>query len=138
MTVLLILGLVLIIVIGYYLSKKFNAYTYNRFRFEFFEIKSALFIAASYVSLYIAYYIYDKYTSTSTLLNAKVLIGVSIIVIVSVIIYNIKKTNFFIGIVGSFFQLVIYTFVTFYIVFIIASIIGAATSRSRYYDDDCY
>ncbi|BFU79004.1 hypothetical protein ALC152_22190 [Arcobacter sp. 15-2] len=137
MTVLLILGFVLFIVLAYYISKKFNEYTYKRFQYEFFEIKSACFIAASYIALYIAYYIYDKYTEASTLLNAQVLIVLAIFVIVTVVIINIKRTNLFIGIVGSILQLVLYSLITLYFILIIGCAIGSATSRYRYYDD-CY
>ena len=137
MTVLLILGFVLLIVFAYYLSKKFNAYTYKRFQYEFFEMVSALFIAASYVASYIAYYIYDKYTEASTLLNAQVLIVIAIVILVTVVIINIKRTNLIIGIIGSILQLVLYTLVTLYFILIIGSAIASATSRYRYYDD-CY
>ena len=137
MTVLLILGFVLLIVLAYYISKKFNAYTYKRFQYEFFEIVSSLFIAASYVALYIVYYIYDKYTESSTLLNAQVLIVIAIVILVIVVIINIKRTNLFIGIVGSILQFVLYTLVTLYFILLIGCAIGSTTSRYRYYDD-CY
>jgi len=136
-TVLLIFGFVLLIVLAYYISKKFNEYTYKRFQYEFFEIKSACFIAASYIALYIAYYIYDNYIDASTILNAQVLISLASVVIIRAVIINIKRTNLLIGIVGSILQLVLYSLITLYFILIIGCAIGSATSRYRYYDD-CY
>ena len=60
MTVLAILGLILFVFLAHYLAKLFNGYTYKRFRFEFFEIRSAFAIAISYISLYVAYYIFEN------------------------------------------------------------------------------
>ena len=71
--------------------------------------------------------------TSSGILNGQVLLVLAAIALFIIIAINIKRTNFFIGILGSILQLALYTLFTLYIVLIIASIFGSSAVRSTCY-----
>ena len=110
MKVLTIIGILIFIYVVYKLVQEFNEYTYDKYRYEFFDMSSYLIIAISYIFLYFGNNIYrNALASNGDILNGQILIFIGLIGLIFMFIVNLKNTNFLIGIIGTIFQFILYS-----------------------------
>lgn len=113
MTVLTIIGILLAAFIVYVLVDMFNDYTYKKYKYEFFAVESFIAIAISYALLFFGNKWYSSaLISAGDTLNGIILISLSIIILLVIIYKNFKQTSFFIGLVGTIFQMAVYVVLT--------------------------
>jgi len=110
MTVLLTIGVFLLIFFVYGFTIKFNNYTYGKYKYEFFQIKSLCHTSISYALLYFGNNSYqDAVLKNGDILNGQLLVLFGLIGLITLIAINLSKTGFIIGVIGSIFQLLIYS-----------------------------
>jgi len=109
MLVLKIIGIIVALVITYFIVEKLNKYTMKKYKYEFVEWYSYLIVAFSYGFIYLGWLIYENALKVNgDILNGQILVGIGILGLFYMLVINIKKTNFFMGLFGTIFQFTIY------------------------------
>lgn len=109
MAVLTVLGVLLGIILVFVLVMKFNAYTYNKYKYEFFEVWSYVLASISDALIYFGNSSYETaILKNGDILDGQLLILFGIIGLIILVSINISKTGIIIGIIGSIFQLILY------------------------------
>lgn len=86
---------------------RFDLYTNKKFKYNFFEIKSYLFVVSGYSLVILGKYIADSaYKINASALDGKLLIYIGLFIIIHITYKNFSKTTFLIGLVGSILQLI--------------------------------
>lgn len=108
MTVLIILGVIIVAIVLYILIDKFNVYTYNKYRYEFFDMTNISTLSVAYIAIFFGYRWYESaLIKDGDTLNGILVCSIASIVIMFIIIRNIKATSLLMGIFGSLFLLVV-------------------------------
>ncbi len=91
------------------ISKKFNNYTYNEYKFEFFSYQQFCLVTLFYSFVLFGLYWYKIEESIlGDVLNGIILVSLGAIGFIFTMSYNFKKTNFRIGLLGSLLQFITY------------------------------
>ena len=138
MLVLKIIGILIVAFLIYLLIIKVNEYTIQKYRYEFFNMANFLISAVGYGLLYFGYKWYmSALEKNQDILNGQILIGIGVILILTVIYYNIKNTSGPIGLVLSLIQAPIYSaLAVFSLVALIAAIAFFSETKPVYNIND--
>ncbi len=113
MTVLFTIGMFLSIIVVYGLIIKFDNYTYGKFKYEFFELKSMAYFSISFALLYFGNSSYETAVlKQGDILDGQLMMLFGILGLVILVSVNIAKAGFIIGIIGSLFQMFVYSILT--------------------------
>jgi len=129
MLVLKIIGILIAVFLVYLLIVKVNEYTIEKYRYEFFNMGNFLLSAVGYGLLYFGYKWYmNALEKNQDILNGQILIGIGLILILTVIYYNIKNTSGPTGLIFSLIQAPIYSVLA---VFAVIALIAAVAFFSE-------
>ena len=117
-----LLGLGLI----FFLGITCNRYTIQNFDHAFFTKVNLIIMGISSVLLFVGFKWYTASVNTEDgdILNGIALMAISAIIYICVIIYNIKKTNFLIGLPLTVIQIAIFSAIGFFGIFLFLAFIG--------------
>ena len=110
------------------------SYAYIVYKYDLFNGGNYSISIAAYALIYAGFIVYNKaIANNGDILNGQLLIGIGVLLIISIIIYNIKKTSFFIGLILSLIQAVLYSVLaTIGILFVIAAIAFFSETKPVY------
>jgi len=134
MLVLKILIAIIIVVVLALIIKSINNYTIKKYNYDFFNYGNLILISIAYFGAFFGYkwYINALHTHADTL-NGILLIGISGIIILSVFIYNIRKTSFLFGFFIGIIQLLLYIPLSMFVALIILLFIAWASETKPVY-----
>lgn len=113
-----IFTIIVISIAGYLIYRginNFDSYTNKKYRYNFFEIKSYLFVVSGYGLVILGKYIVESaYRINASTLDGTLLIYIGLFIIMYITYKNFSKTSFMIGLFGSILQL----FAAFFVIFL--------------------
>jgi vacuolar-type H+-ATPase subunit I/STV1 len=117
---------------------KVNEYTIQKYRYEFFNMGNFLISAVGYGLLYFGYKWYmSALEKNQDILNGQILIGIGVILILTVIYYNIKNTSGPTGLALSLVQAPIYSVLAvFSLIVLIAAVAFFSETKPVYNIND--
>jgi len=138
MLVLKIIGILITVFLVYLMIVKVNEYTIQKYRYEFFNMGNFLISAVGYGLLYFGYKWYmSALEKNQDILNGQILIGIGVILILTVIYYNIKNTSGPTGLALSLVQAPIYSVLAvFSLIVLIAAVAFFSETKPVYNIND--
>ena len=122
MLVLKIILFLFLVALIFFILNKINEFTYKKYQYEFFTLE---YLFAYTCILGLAYWGYDWYNealeSDGDILNGIVIIIISSAIYLFVLINNIKKSNFFFGLIITIFQTLVFlpfSFIAIIVIFL--------------------
>lgn len=109
MLVLKIIGAALVLLLLFGLMVKLNQYTYEKYKYEFFTETTFGIYIVIYGSAFLGYKWYlNSLSDDKDIINGIVVMVISSLIFLGTMIYNIKITNFFFGLVFTIIQAVLF------------------------------
>jgi len=109
MTVLSIIGVIVFFIVLYYVLERINIYTLNIYNYEFFKVESFFLYFIIYGLFYFGWDWYsDALKVNGDILNGLILMIIGFILFILNLIINIKESSFFMGLLFTLLQTVLY------------------------------
>jgi len=109
MLVLKIIGAALVLLLLFVLMMKLNVYTYEKYKYEFFTETTFGIYIVIYGSAFLGYKWYlNSLSDDKDIINGIAVMVISSLIFLGTMIYNIKITNFFFGLVFTIIQAVLF------------------------------
>jgi len=109
MLVLKIIGAALVLLLLFGLMVKLNVYTYEKYKYEFFTETTFGIYIVIYGSAFLGYKWYlNSLSDDKDIINGIVVMVISSLIFLGTMIYNIRITNFFFGLVFTIIQAVLF------------------------------
>lgn len=129
MTVLTVIGVVLFFVLLFWAIVKINDFTITKYRHEFFTWNSYFVYLLIYGGIYFGRNWYLKAVATNgDELNGILIVSFAVIILITMLVSNIKRSGFFFGLFITLLQVIVY--IPFAVVGAIA-LLGIASFASQ-------
>lgn len=143
MFVISVIGVLLGIGLVWFLGVKCNRYTLERFEYAFFTKSNLIIYGIASLLLLVGFKWYEYATAdvNRDIWNGIILMALSALIYLSMIIYNIKKTNLLIGLPLTIIQIVIFSLIStagmfLFAFFMVASIVLSMLAAQTYETKD--
>ena len=102
MVVLSIIGVVIVLFIVYRFIQYSNRHSLKKYNYEIFNVGTFFLSVLGYVALFFGYSWYgDALQDHTDILNGELVIGIGILLLYSVIYFNVNRTSLFYGLIMS-------------------------------------
>lgn len=135
MIVLGIIGFILVVLLLYWLVISINAYSYKKYKYEFFNMQNFIITAIGYAFLFFGNKWYmSALKDSSDLLNGGILLGIGVVIVLYVVYMNIKHTALLFGLFFTLFELILYVALSLVSAFALLIAIAALAETKPVYN----